>query len=381
MLADANKPTALSSVVHVISTGGLYGAERAMLEIAEHARDRARHVHVLATDGRGIPSLREACAAAALPFTALERADGALAIRSALRRALQTLRPAIVHSHNYKPDILLATIGRASPNERRVSTCHNWLRDTWRVRLWEHLDLRVLRRFDRVVAVSTDVRATLLNGGVPAQRVELIRNGLDFPQASAGDRATFRRAIEMDPALPLLVQIGRLDELKGIDTLLRALALIAPAERPQLALAGDGPSRSRLESLRDQLGLSASVRFLGYRTDISRLLAGADAMVLASHREGSPMVVLEAMACRCPMILTSVGEIPGMFANACAAWLVPPRDAAALARGIAAALRDRTESARRASEAYALYVANYSRSAMGDRYESLYDALTAGAPI
>jgi glycosyltransferase involved in cell wall biosynthesis len=365
-------------IVHLISSGGLYGAERVMLELAAYSKARGLSVHVLALDGRGIPDLRAACAAATLPFGSLDIAGNhAFALRREMRRKLEQLNPRVVHTHNYKPTLLLASMPRGRTGRCRVSTCHNWLSDTWRSRLWETLDKRVLRTFDQVVAVSADIRSQLEAAGVEADRVTMIRNGIDFSAVELDDvaRRDLRVSLGFVDRLPLLVQIGRLDSYKGCDTLLQAVASLGETIGVQIAFVGDGPSRTSLEALARRLRLDSRVRFLGFRSDVAALLQAADGMVLASHREGSPMVVLEAMATQRPMILTTVGEIPSMFCGSNAAWLVPAKAAEPLARAVAELVGDTAAASGRAAAASKLYLADYSRDAMGRRYHEVYRKL------
>jgi L-malate glycosyltransferase len=348
-----------------------------MLEIAAHSAACGRRVHVIAIDGQGVAAVREACASQAIAFTALGTHRSPIGLRAELHRELRRLTPSVIHTHNYKPNILLAGIPRTSPHERRISTCHNWLGNTWRVRFWERLDLLVLRGFDHVTAVSTAVREKLVAHGIDARRVTLIRNGLDLREQGNNDKQELRRALLIEPDWPVLIQVGRLDDLKGVDTLLHALALLPPPDNLQLLLAGDGPERQALEQLSIRLGLTAHVRFLGFRTDVRELLAAADMLVLASHLEGTPMIVLEAMASGCPMILTTVGEIPNMLESDNAAWLVPPRNAAALAGAVRESLANPHLASQRAAIARALHAKSFSRAAMGQHYESLYDSISA----
>jgi len=114
------------------------------------------------------------------------------------------------------------------------------------------------------------------------------------------------------------------------------------------------------------------VHFCGYRSDVGRLLAAADLMALSSEREGLPIVVLEAMALRCPIVATRVGSIPDVLRDGHDGWIVEANDPDTLQRAIADVLQRPSVAALRAANAYDRYVRLYSRDSMGARYLELY---------
>jgi glycosyltransferase involved in cell wall biosynthesis len=158
------------------------------------------------------------------------------------------------------------------------------------------------------------------------------------------------------------VVVGRLIPEKRIDRFLRALAL-ARAQAPQLrgAIVGDGPERLSLETLARGSGLlPEGVRFLGARSDVTRLLKGADVLVLSSDSEGFPNVLLEAMAARTPVVTTPAGDAARVVVDGETGWVVPFEDEGAMAARLIEAARDPSRARRfgeagrrRAAERYA----------------------------
>jgi glycosyltransferase involved in cell wall biosynthesis len=142
-----------------------------------------------------------------------------------------------------------------------------------------------------------------MNLGVAADRVRVLRNGVDLEQFRPRARERQRGSG------PTLLSVGHLVGSKGHDLVVRALARL-PAYR--LIIAGDGPERSRYEGLARQLGVADRVTFLGSvpHRDLAEVYSAADALVLASAREGWPNVILEALACGTPVIGSRVGGIP-----------------------------------------------------------------------
>lgn len=175
-------------------------------------------------------------------------------------------------------------------------------------------------------------------------KLSVVRCGLELdqlPEVQQGARARTR-----------LILVGRLSAEKGIAGLLEALAMLAPTERPDLAIVGDGPLRAELDIMVARLGLGEVVTFLGRLPEAETLaaIAGSDALVLPSFMEGLPIVLMEAMALGKPVIATRVAGIPELVRDGENGLLFTPSDWAALADKIAAlaaddALRQRFGSA------------------------------------
>jgi glycosyltransferase involved in cell wall biosynthesis len=360
--------------IQLISTGGLYGAERTLLELASYLSDQGWESHVVALEGQGAGPLVERAAMQGLPAEAFVSAGrlGLLPMVSKLRRLLARYPHAVVHTHGYKADIVLSWLG-VPRRQACLATCHNWISETPKLKLLEVLDKRALRQFDHVVAVSPAIARELRVSRVSAAKVSVIDNGIAVPQAEPGARAAVRAEFAIPIGCKLLVHIGRLARSKRIDLLIAAVSRVPDALQTHVLLAGEGEQREFLADLARRVGLERRVHFCGYRSDVGRLLTAADLMVLSSELEGLPVAILEAMATRCPIVTTSVGAIPDVLTGAEDAWLVPPNDVDALCRAISDALGRPEAAVSRARNAYARYAAGYSREAMGARYLQIYD--------
>ena len=142
---------------------------------------------------------------------------------------------------------------------------------------------------------------------------------------------------------PVLLFVGRLAGVKGVPLLLEALAALAPAHPAlRLRLIGDGPDRAALEARAIRLGLADRVEFLGYRSqsEVADALAGAQIFVLPSFAEGVPVVLMEAMAAGLPVVTTQIAGIPELVDSGISGLLVPPGEAAPLARALDTLLTD-----------------------------------------
>jgi starch synthase (maltosyl-transferring) len=223
---------------------------------------------------------------------------------------------------------------------------------------------RGVKRFSREVA------------GIPPGRLTVIPNGVDL---APFDRATplARASIGVPPDAHLALFIGRLDAQKGLPDLLDAAErVVALRQGWHLALVGDGPERPwLLGRMADRPALAGHVRWLGRRDDVPSLLAAADVLVLASHWEGMPNVVLEAMAARRAVVATAVEGTEELVIPGRSGWLVPPRDVPALADALLDAA-DSPDRLRRYGEAGRARVeAEFSLDRMASAYQRLWAGL------
>jgi teichuronic acid biosynthesis glycosyltransferase TuaC len=202
-----------------------------------------------------------------------------------------------------------------------------------------------LRRAARVIAVSAPLADDAVAlAGLPAERVRVIENGIDAELFRPVDRAAARRALGLPAAGPILVSVGTLTPRKGLHLVIEALPALA-ARFPGICYVivggagAEGAIEADLRALAARLGVAERVVFAGprRRAELAAFYSAADLSVLASSHEGSPNVVLEALACGTPVVGTPVGSNPWILADADAGLLVE-RSVPALTEGIAAAL-------------------------------------------
>ena len=188
-----------------------------------------------------------------------------------------------------------------------------------------------LTRAARVVAVSRALADEVVALGVPRERIAIVMNGIDAELFHPRDRAAARAELGL-PAGPLAVYIGNLKPDKGVLDLARAWQHVPGAT---LAIVGGGPARATLEAT-----VGSTVRVVGPQplASIPTWLAACDVLVLPSHNEGTPNVVLEALACGRRVVATTVGGIPDLITSPVLGTLVPPHDEAKLARALTDAL-------------------------------------------
>lgn len=197
-----------------------------------------------------------------------------------------------------------------------------------------------LPKAHRVVAVSRPLADDVIAMGCRPDRVKVVMNGVDGALFRPRDRAAARRELGLPDAGPLAVYVGNLKPEKGVLDLGRAWeGVLREVPDATLLVVGDGPLAGELETVTSKHG--ERVRLIP-RQPLDRVpvyMAAADILVLPSHSEGTPNVVLEALASGRRVVATSVGGVPDLITSATLGTLVPPRDPDALGRAIAAALR------------------------------------------
>lgn len=196
---------------------------------------------------------------------------------------------------------------------------------------------RVLREADAVVAVSRDLREKVIALGVDPDAVHVVPRGVDPARFFPGDREQARQRLGLPLDWPVLLWVGRMVPVKGLDVLIAACKrLAAQGTGFQLCLVGDGPLRPALEQTCRAAGLADCVTFIGSvgQHHLPDWYRSADVTVLPSRSEGIPNVLRESLACGTPFVASRVGGIPEI-ADESSCRLVPPDDPAALAGAIA----------------------------------------------
>jgi glycosyltransferase involved in cell wall biosynthesis len=292
-----------------------------------------------------------------------------------LRRRLLAGGTAIVHAHSPVAAAGARLVVRSLPRTIRpkmITTDHNvWSSHTLPTRAAD----RLTAAFDDArIAVSAAVRASL-----PARlaiRTDVIRHGIDVPAVAVQrvDRTQVRRELDVDGML-VVGTVANLRATKGWpDLLVAARHVLDEVDNACFVAVGQGPMEHEIEALHRSLRLGDRFRLMGYRTDAVRLMAGCDLFCLASHHEGLPVAVMEAMALGLPIVATDVGGVGELVVDQIHGRLVPPHQSDALANALIELLTDEDRRAK-AAEAVLAKATALSNEVAVRRIEAIYETL------
>lgn len=255
------------------------------------------------------------------------------AMRKSLRRLLDSgLRVDLIDAHYFYPDgVAAAWLAQEFHLPLAITargTDINLIPEFARPR---QLILEAAQSAGAVITVCQALKDRMVELGVPAAKITVLRNGVDLQAFRIMDREALRAKNGLKNFV--LASVGLLIERKGHHFVIEALKDIPGAT---LLIAGSGPDRQSLESLAASLGVSGRVRFLGNldQASLCEMYNCADALVLASSREGWANVLLEAMACGTPVLGTAVWGTPEVIAQPEAGRLLKNRDAKSIVEAV-----------------------------------------------
>jgi glycosyltransferase involved in cell wall biosynthesis len=368
-------------VLHLISSGGMYGAENMLVNLCRALERRGCKITVGVFRNRHQPHLEvaerlkfEGLAVDEIPCSG--RLDWSAVRR--ISRLIRSMQIDVVHSHGYKGDVY-AYLGALCTSIPLVATAHNWTDKAQVPSAYNVLDRIVLRRFSAVVAVSQGVAQVLRESGIRQSKILRISNGIDV---ASFERAC--RSFETDGQVtqsPAVGMVSRLVKEKGCEYFLRAAAdVLSRFPRARFLLVGEGPERANLEQLARELRLQIgeNIDFCGYRDDMPNVYASFDICVLPSFAEGMPMTILEAMAAGKPVIATSVGEIPQLVTPGLDGLLVTPGKLHELSAAITRLLGDASLRRRMGENGLQKARKSFSSDSMARSYSAVYRQVLPG---
>ena len=349
------------------------GAERVMITVANGLAALGHRVDLVLLCGKGPRAREVASSVRVIDLEAPHAALGAISFYRYLRRE----RPDVVLSTLVAPNAIAVAGARLLPRGARARVVVREANTLSVALRYRSLPSRVLAGAvaraayplaDAIVAVSEEAKDDLSRFlGVAAERVTAIHN------PSVTD-AMLERSRDAEPhpwfaaerTTPVVVAAGRLVRKKGFDVLIDAFAAVRRARPARLQIMGEGEERASLAARVERLGLAADVELCGFADNPFARFARADLFVLSSLAEGMPNVLVEAMACGCPVVATTCPSGPReILRGGRDGSLVAPGDSAALAAAILETLAhppDRASLRARAEDFHAArVVATYAR--------------------
>ncbi len=363
------------SIVHLCAPAEVGGLERVVQGLSIEGAVRGHQLSVVVVqhpEADLTPFLSELNRSGVETTTVRVKGRRYVAEIREISRLLRKVRPDVLHTHGYRCDILHGWHARRR-GLATVSTLHGSSRMGGLSHLFEWIQLRALRRFDGVIAVSKPLERKLLELKITENRLHFVPNAWTPPEDPVGRLGSRDRLGLHNIDGPTLGWVGRLIPVKGCDVFLDSLRYIKDL-RWTAVIVGDGPERDSLQQRVEQEGLSRRVRFLGSIPNAARYFAAFDLQVLSSRSEGTPMVLLEAMGARVPIIATSVGGVPDMLQDGEDGWIVTPESPTSLAEALRCALSSPADRSRRAQNAQAKATSIYSREHWMQLHEEVYRA-------
>jgi len=310
---------------------------------------------------------------------------GAVDVRHVVRlsRAIRELRIDVVQAHTFGTSVY-ASLAGAVTRVPTVCTLHGRvdlaLSDRFRKTKWAIIRLGATR----VIAVSTALREELLQSApaFPADRVDVIYNGVDTTVFHPGYDADRRAELGVGPGEILVGAVGNVRPVKGYEVLLEAAAALAGRGlRCKFAIIGqtNNAAYEQLRARSTALGLDDVVRFAGFRRDVPELYRSFDIYVITSHSEGFPLSTIQALSSGLPVVATRCGGPEEMVVDGVNGWLVERGSGTAVADGIERLVQDPVSRDHMGAAARETALNRFSTSEMIRQYEELYEAITPGA--
>lgn len=230
--------------------------------------------------------------------------------------------------------------------------------------------LKKIRSADRIVTVCAQSKQEALKQGFRPSSIIQISNGVDtrcFKPSPSGRVSAGK-----------VIFVGRLDAMKAVHVLIEAFKKLKDeGSAASLDIIGDGPDMDRLKRLKDSLGLNRSVNFCGEKQGVAKHLQESTVFVLPSLSEGLSNVILEAMACALPVVVTRVGGTADLIQDGINGILVEPNSPDLLKEALKRILEDKNLAEKMGAEARKTVEEKFSMEYVSERYMSIYQELQA----
>jgi glycosyltransferase involved in cell wall biosynthesis len=367
-------------VLQLRSSLGFFGAENVVLEIAKGLRqtDYRPYIGVFSNGATAQEQLAERARQheiESVVFQCRPRWDKKAVAN--IQNFILSNGIEIVQSHGYKADFFALAASRQL-RVKKIATCHPWTETSYSslARFYTWIDKTLLSRFDRIVAVSEPLKMEVLQRRISPERISVIENGIDLRRFQVNTpRAELCREFGLPAEQAIIGTIGRLVPEKGQHLLIEAAERLKDEfADAHFVIVGDGDLRGDLEQQVAAANLTGRFRFLGTSNRVPEILSVMDVFTLPSISEGLPMVILEAMAAKKPIIATKVGAIPEVLMHGEAGIVIPP-ESEALANAISGLLRNPGEAQKMTASAYQRVLDGYSSEKMVREYVKIYDSL------
>lgn len=370
-------------ILHLIDSGGLYGAEKMLLALVSEQLKQGLEPTILSA---GAPDIEQKALEAEarrlnLPVIPWRMKPG-LNLKEAKRIIAWAKKQGfnVIHSHGYKFNILIGIW----PQRMRlpvITTLHGYVRAPRFSRIWlyEMLDRMVLPRMDAIVLVDEQMKAVL---GLmqDSERVYTISNGVDIAaiEQQAEDEPSPEISHFLQTNSPVILGVGRLSREKAFEQLVEAFSAFSHRYPDSgLLIVGEGNCRPALDALISYHDLQDKVLMPGFCGNVPALMARASVLVIPSMTEGLPITLLEAMALGLPVVASAVGAIPTALDDGEGGWLVRAAGAENFTRCLFECAGEGNETQQKVGQARQKLNEAYSSCAMAISYRDIYQRVAS----
>ncbi len=369
------------SVAHLLHTVAYGGPETILINWIK-AQDRsAFDVHLLCfadSNGSEEPFVTAARnAGLTVHFIPWNRRKPVLRSATQLANFIRSRDVDILHCYNSYAE-LVGVAAKRMTGVRLITTKWMWGKLDWKRAILQQVERLILPQFDVVTAQSEFAARLTSVRGKRNREVKVLLSGIDQPvhAYTNAERELARAALGAAPDHIVLLHVARFYPEKAHDVLIHSFLEIAATEpRARLWLTGVGPLLGPTKTMVRDLGLESHVRFLGFRSDLDRLLPLADLQIHSSNIEGIPLALCSGLFAGIPVVATAVGGVPEIVHDGITGLLVPPNDPSQLADAALRVMRDASLRATLSEGARSFMRNNYSIQAAVRRLELLYEGM------
>lgn len=341
------------------------GAERQLSYLARHHADAGHQIHIAYLAGSEVPQELQRNNISLHPIRHFSTYDPYILVR--LIRLIRAIKPDIIQTWLLQMDVfagIAAFLTRTPWLLREPSSAANWPASLKsQTRIW------TANTSDAVISNSRGGDAYWAHFKPATQRF-VVGNALPLDEIAATPPAT-RETLGLPSAGPIIMYAGRMSEEKNLDTLVRALARVTSVTASTAIMFGDGPLRLPLQQLVDEMGARDRVLLPGKSAGIWSALKSADLFVSISKFEGRPNAILEAITCRCPLVVSDIPAHREFLDDSMAIFVNRYDNPECVSEAILAALENRENTARY-SQAAAHQVEGWSVPLVAEQYEQIY---------
>lgn len=356
-------------ILQLISSIGFYGAENVVLEISKGLKKKSIDVIIGIIRDEKRNEIEDQAKHYNLPvqiFRCTKKFD--FKTIQKIRRYVIKNKIDIIHSHNYKSNFysLLSSVGL---NAKLITTCHNWVGDSIKLKSYAIIDKILLNKFDSIIAVSEPVKSELEKKHINKKKLKLIMNGVDITKYDIS-KENIRNELLLSKNDIVIGAVGRLSEEKGHGYFIEAAKNVHKKyKNTKFIIVGNGPLMNGLKAMAKNM----PVLFTGVRNDMPEIYNTFDIFVLPSIYEGLPMVLIEAMASRKTCVASDVGSISKVIEHMKNGILIKPRNSRELEKAICLLIRDRNKAIELAENGYNKIKEKFSSEIMVLNYIGIYN--------